>query len=60
MGEPRQLTPINHFLEDAGSGRDRGIYKPEPTHLKGKKKKDGSMQRTWDASKEKEGEKNRR
>lgn len=39
MGEPRQLTPINHFLEDAGSGRDRGIYKPEPTHLKGKKKK---------------------
>lgn len=24
MGEPRQLTPINHFLEDTGRGRDLG------------------------------------
>lgn len=22
--DPRQLTPINHFLEDAGRGRDLG------------------------------------
>lgn len=51
MGEPRQLTPINHFLEDAGRGRDLGHIYQSQCLRKGKKKR---CQHAEDTSKEKE------